>query len=199
MATRRHSLLAANRRNMGLFDEARSATEGFNDPVIQRRKMFKQIGDTGKEIFGGWKSIQGAATGHLDKKAKEAGFDSWKDWKEDESLQTPDYQNIEFDSTRIYNPTLYEGDTIDSGGNYTSGRNLNITDIPWEDMDSFTSVSRNTGVDIKGISNYVSFIMTDESGDYVLPNSYYDSLGGQTGRAQGPGAIVTSTGQTIYR
>jgi len=71
MATRKHSLLAANRKNMGLLEDAYSQTQAFNDPVVQRRKMFGHMADTGKSIYSGWKSLQSAAqdyyTGELQK------------------------------------------------------------------------------------------------------------------------------------
>jgi hypothetical protein len=90
MATRKHSLLAANRKNMGLIEDAYSETQAFNDPVVQRRKMFEHMADTTKEVYGGWKSIKESAgdyyTGKLDEKARAAGFESYEDWEADESL-----------------------------------------------------------------------------------------------------------------
>jgi len=61
MATRKHSLLAANRKNMGLIEDAYSETQAFNDPVVQRRKMFEHMADTTKEVYGGWKKIKESA------------------------------------------------------------------------------------------------------------------------------------------
>ena len=61
MATRRHDLLARNRKNMGIFEEAESQTAAFNDPQIQRMKMLTQMGDTSKELVSGWKNLQDAA------------------------------------------------------------------------------------------------------------------------------------------
>tara|TARA_R100000742_G_C4279390_1_gene103822 strand:+ start:3326 stop:4018 length:693 start_codon:yes stop_codon:yes gene_type:complete len=61
MATRKHSLLAANRKNMGLIEDAYSETQAFNDPVVQRRKMFGHMADTTKEVYGGWKKIKESA------------------------------------------------------------------------------------------------------------------------------------------
>ena len=68
MATRRHTLLAANRRNMGLYEEAESQTAAFNDPGVQRMKMLTQMGDTTKELLGGWKSLQEGAWKHRKKR-----------------------------------------------------------------------------------------------------------------------------------
>ena len=71
MATRKHSLLAANRKNMGLIEDAYNQTQAFNDPVVQRRKMFGHMADTGKTIFGGYNKLKDAAqdyyTGELQK------------------------------------------------------------------------------------------------------------------------------------
>ena len=71
MATRKHSLLAANRKNMGLIEDAYNQTQAFNDPVVQRRKMFGHIADTGKTIVGGYNKLKDAAqdyyTGELQK------------------------------------------------------------------------------------------------------------------------------------
>jgi len=158
MATRRHSLLAANRRNMGLFEEAYSKTQEFEDPVVQRRKAFKHILDTGKEIYGGWKKVQSTAGKHLDKKAQKMGFENWEEFKEykttPEVRHSTDFTDFDAgafapqisDEVKQTTVDMGYGDDPDSAWRAYQAYQAKADDIPFEDFEGVEkdSIERGT-------------------------------------------------------
>lgn len=183
MATRRHSLLAANRRNMGLFEEAYSQTQAFNDPVVQRRKALGHIADTGKEIYAGWKQLESAAWKHRrnnpperpdvggiiseddvledDFEIEETGFDSFEPWEAPPG-QTEYHRRISGDDP-------YEPTHVATQGGKTSFTN-NVTP--------------------ESVNNYVSWVVNDQPPATQPPATFQSGQKTQKPKLFGKGSFL---------